>query len=200
MIDTFGLSERLHEKFYEGYHGVTLPHKFKIAVGGCPNNCVKPDLNDLGIIGQRMPMIDYSKCRGCKVCQVERNCPIKIAHVVDGKIKIDPNECNNCGRCRGKCPFGAIEYRGGYKVVIGGRWGKKVARGVPLTKLFTTEAEVTDVVERAILLFRDEGITGERFADTVSRLGFDYVNDKLLSGNIDREAALNKEVKGGASC
>ena len=200
LIDTFGLSERLHEKFYEGYHGVTLPHKFKIAVGGCPNNCVKPDLNDLGIIGQRMPMIDYSKCRGCKVCQVERNCPIKIAHVVDGKIKIDPNECNNCGRCRGKCPFGAIEYRGGYKVVIGGRWGKKVARGVPLTKLFTTEAEVTDVVERAILLFRDEGITGERFADTVSRLGFDYVNDKLLSGNIDREAALKKEVKGGASC
>ena len=71
---------------------------------------------------------------------------------------------------------------------------------MPLTKLFTTEAEVTDVVERAILLFRDEGITGERFADTVSRLGFDYVNDKLLSGNIDREAALKKEVKGGASC
>ena len=35
---------------------VKLPHKFKIAVGGCPNNCVKPDLNDLGIIGQRVPM------------------------------------------------------------------------------------------------------------------------------------------------
>ena len=32
-----------------------LPHKFKIAVGGCPNNCVKPDLNDLGIVGQRVP-------------------------------------------------------------------------------------------------------------------------------------------------
>jgi sulfite reductase beta subunit-like hemoprotein len=23
-----------------------LLHKFKIALGGCPNNCVKPDLND----------------------------------------------------------------------------------------------------------------------------------------------------------
>ncbi len=200
LIDTFGLSERLHEKFYEGYHGVTLPHKFKIAVGGCPNNCVKPDLNDLGIIGQRVPMIDYAKCRGCKVCQVERNCPIKIASVVDGKIQIDPNECNNCGRCRGKCPFGALEYRDGYKVMIGGRWGKKVARGIPLTRLFTSEAEVMDIVEKAILLFRDEGITGERFADTVNRLGFDYVNDKLLSGEIDREAVLGKDVKGGASC
>ena len=64
LIDTFGLSEKLHERFYEGYHNVTLPHKFKIAVGGCPNNCVKPDLNDLGIIGQRVPLFDFSKCRG----------------------------------------------------------------------------------------------------------------------------------------
>lgn len=33
------------------WHDVNLPHKFKIAVGGCPNNCVKPNLNDLGVIG-----------------------------------------------------------------------------------------------------------------------------------------------------
>ena len=29
-----------------------------------------------------------------------------------------------------------------------------------------------DLVESAILLFRDEGISGERFADTIERLGF----------------------------
>ena len=45
LIDTFELSEEIHERFYRGYHNVMLPHKFKIAVGGCPNNCVKPDLN-----------------------------------------------------------------------------------------------------------------------------------------------------------
>ena len=201
LIDTYDLSEKIHEKFYVGYHGVTLPHKFKIAVGGCPNNCVKPDLNDLGIVGQRVPMVDYSKCRGCKVCQVEKNCPIKTAKMVDGKIHIDPNACNNCGRCKGKCPFGAMEeYQEGYKVLIGGRWGKKVAHGIALTKLFTTEEEVMDVIEKAILLFRDEGISGERFADTVARLGFEYVNEKLLSDSIDREAILNKTVKGGATC
>ena len=177
LLDSFGLSNRIHEKFYIGYHGVTLPHKFKIAVGGCPNNCVKPDLNDLGIVGQRVPMIDYSKCRGCKVCQVEKNCPIQVAQMVDGKIHIDPNACNNCGRCKGRCPFGALEeYQEGYKILIGGRWGKKVAHGIPLTRIFTSEDEVMDVIEKAILLFRDEGISGERFADTVARLGFDYVN------------------------
>ena len=57
-----------------------------------------------------------------------------------------------------------------------------------------------DVVEKAILLFRDEGKTGERFADTVARLGFDYVNDKLLNSTVDKEAILNKNVKGGATC
>ena len=86
LIDTFDLSEKLHTIFYEGWHNIALPHKFKIAVGGCPNNCVKPSLNDIGIIGQRLIRFDLDKCRGCKVCQVERSCPIKTAHVVDGKL------------------------------------------------------------------------------------------------------------------
>ena len=200
LLDSFGLSEKLHEKFYIGYHGITLPHKFKIAVGGCPNNCVKPDLNDLGIVGQRVPLVDFGKCRGCGKCQVEAGCPIKVAKVVEGKIHIDPAACNNCGRCANKCPFGALDHQDGYRVYVGGRWGKRTAHGLPLTRIFTTEEELIDVVEKAILLFRDEGQTGERFADTIARLSFDYVNDKLLNAAIDKSAILNKSVKGGATC
>lgn len=200
LIDTFGLSEKIHERFYLGYHDVTLPHKFKIAVGGCPNNCVKPNLNDLGIIGQRVPVVQSDKCRGCGKCQVENACPIKAAKVVDGKI-VMTEDCNNCGRCREKCPFGAVpEYTDCYKIYIGGRWGKKIANGRPLEKLFTSEEEVMDVVERAILFFRDEGLSGERFADTIERLGFEYVQDKLLNDKIDKSAVLKKTVKGGATC
>ena len=201
LIDTFGLSEKLHKRFYQGYHQVTLPHKFKIAVGGCPNNCVKPNLNDLGIVGQRVPLFDNEKCRGCKICQVEKACPIHVADLKDGKLHVDPQACNHCGRCRNKCPFGVTsEYQDGYQVYIGGRWGKKFAHGQPLRKIFTSEEEVLDLVERAILLFRDEGLTGERFADTVTRLGFDYVEDKLLNSRINKEEILHKTVKGGATC
>ena len=181
LIDTFALSEEIHERFYKGWHDVKLPHKFKIAVGGCPNNCVKPDLNDVGIIGQRVPKVDYDKCRGCKVCQIEKACPIHVAHMENGKIVVPEDACNHCGRCIGKCPFHAFEeYTNGYRVYIGGRWGKKVAQGRFLGRVFTDRGEVLDVVEKAIALFRDQGIAGERFADTVERLGFEQVEAQLL--------------------
>ena len=201
LCDTFDLSQKLHDRFYVGYHNVSLPHKFKIAVGGCPNNCVKPNLNDIGIVGQRLPEPALDKCRGCKVCQVENACPIGAAKVVDGKLAIDPQLCNHCGRCVTKCPFKAMEESTyGYKVYIGGRWGKKVAEGRPLSRIFVGEDEVLDLVEKAILFFRDEGITGERFADTIARLGFDYVEDKLLNGRVDKAAVMKKDVIGGATC
>lgn len=201
LIDTFDLSEKIHQKFYKGFNDVALPHKFKIAVGGCPNNCVKPDLNDIGIIGQSVPAIDFEKCKGCKVCQVENACPLHVAKMVDGKVTIDANECNHCGRCITKCPFQALdEMTHGYKVYIGGRWGKKVAAGRPLSRIFTTDEEVMDMIEKAILFFRDEGISGERFADTIDRLGFEYVEDKLLNQALDKEAIMKKTVVGGATC
>lgn len=179
LIDTYSLSEKIHERFFMGYSDTELPHKFKIAVGGCPNNCLKPELNDIGVIGQRMPSLDTDKCRGCKKCAIELNCPIHSAKVTDSKLDFGA-DCNNCGRCKGKCYFNASEYTNGYKVCIGGRWGKKTAVAKELPKLFKTEEEVLEVIERALIFFRDEGIKGERFADTIERLGFEYIKEKLL--------------------
>lgn len=203
LIDTFAISEEIHERFFHGYSDVKLPHKFKIAVGGCPNNCVKPDLNDLGVIGQKVPQINLDKCRGCKVCQVVNACPIKVPVAKDGKVVIDDSACNHCGRCVGKCPFKALEgYTSGYRVYIGGRWGKKVARGRYLEKVFTDKEEVMQIIEKAILLFREQGLTGERFADTVERLGFENVQEQLLSNDLlaRKEENLQLDVKGGATC
>lgn len=181
LIDTFALADEIHEKFYTAMHDVKLPHKFKIAVGGCPNNCVKPDLNDIGIIGQLEPYFDADKCRSCKVCQVEKACPIKAATLIDGKLNYNTEKCNRCGRCLGKCPFGAFgEYTNGYRVYIGGRWGKQVARGRALGKLFTSKEDVLSVIEKAIIFFRDNGNDGERFADTINRIGFENVEQELI--------------------
>ena len=181
LIDTFDLSNQIHERFYKGWHDVKLPHKFKIGVGGCPNNCVKPDLNDLGIIGQKKPQINYDLCRGCKSCAIQNACPVKAAKMVDGKITVDQTLCNNCGRCLKKCPFGAFDDSiNGYRIYIGGRWGKKVARGKAVSEIFETPEQVFKAIEKCLVVFRDKGISGERFADTIERLGFENVEKEIL--------------------
>ena len=181
LLDSYAISEEIYKRFYDGYRDVALPHKFKIAVGGCPNNCVKPNLNDVGIIGQRIPKVDTDICKGCKKCAIEAACPNKAAKVVGGKITIDEAQCRHCGRCVGKCPFHTIEdgtY--GYKIYIGGRWGKKVSKGRALGKIFTSREETLDVIEKAILFFRDHGNKGERFAETIERIGFENVEKELI--------------------
>ena len=181
LLDSYAISEEIYKRFYDGYRDVALPHKFKIAVGGCPNNCVKPNLNDVGIIGQRIPKADTDICKGCKKCAIEAACPNKAAKVVDGKITIDEAQCRHCGRCVGKCPIHTIEdgtY--GYKIYIGGRWGKKVSKGRALGKIFTSREETLDVIEKAILFFRDHGNKGERFAETIERIGFENVEKELI--------------------
>ena len=182
LIDTFSLSLAIHERFYVGYHDVLLPHKFKIAVGGCPNNCVKPDLNDIGIIGQRLVTPDMAKCHTCKKCLVAEKCPMKAVAFDDGLLHKNETVCNNCGRCLGVCPFGVFDNaKVGYRIYLGGRWGRKGAKGQPLSYFFEREEDVLLTVERAILLFRDKGIKGERFGDTIARLGFENVEKELLA-------------------
>ena len=150
-------------------------------------------------------MVNTELCKGCKRCQITEACPIKAASVADGKLYIDPQKCNHCGRCVTKCPFHAVDdSTPGYAIVIGGRWGKKMAQGQQLTKLFTSEAEVISVVEKTILFFAEQGISGERLSDTVARIGFEKVNAELLSDEIlsRKETIVEKArtAKGGATC
>ncbi len=181
LIDTFDLSARIHSRFYEGYREIKLPHKFKIAVGGCPNSCVKPSLNDLGVVGQRRPVYDKAKCKGCKICAVETVCPVEAAVVRQGKLHIDQT-CVNCGLCVGGCPFGAIASGiDGYQLYIGGRWGKKTALGKPFGSMLVDVTAVLDTIESAILFYKNEGEKGERFAQTIERIGFENVERMILA-------------------
>lgn len=196
-IDSFELSEEIHERFYNGYRGVKLPHKFKIAVGGCPNNCIKPNLNDVGIIGQYIPSFNENNCRGCKKCVIENLCPISACKVEDGTLRINEDVCKHCGRCVGQCPFNAIENGTyGYKIYVGGRWGKKISHGITINKIFTDKEEALDVIEKVILLYRQQGKIGERLASTIERLGFENVQKQLLSNNLleRKEKIINEEI------
>lgn len=202
LCNTHELAKKMHKRFYNEYYDVVLPHKFKISVGGCPNNCAKPDLNDIGVVGQRVMNFEIDKCHGCKKCSVMESCPMNAIKVNDGKIEVDKDVCNNCGRCLGSCAFKVCDKSTDmFKVYIGGKWGKNVRMGSTINKLFTEE-EVLDVVEKAILLFKSKGISGERFGETVDRLGIVKVEKMLISNNLlkNKEDILEIETVAGAKC
>ena len=90
----------------------------------------------------------------------------------------------------------------GWKVYIGGRWGKKVAEGRPLGKIFTDKQQVFDTIEKTILFFRSEGIPGERLADTIHRVGFEKAEAMILDDDllVRKNEILGLTVTGGATC
>lgn len=170
--DTQALAKELHEKYYVGWANVKLPHKFKIGIGGCPNNCIKPGLNDFGIMGQRVPAYNPDDCNGCKKCSVVEVCPMKNAHLdEDGIMQIDWDTCNNCGKCVDACNFDCVtEAKAGYKIMVGGIWGKRQRLGTVIDEIYTKE-QVFEMIERALLLYREQGKTGERFGVFIRKSG-----------------------------
>ncbi len=205
LADTQKFGERIFREFYLSWHTVKLPHKFKIGIGGCPNNCVKPGLHDFGIIGQSVPDYDPDMCNGCKKCSVVGKCPVHAAYQDDtGTLVIDEEKCTNCGKCVGACNFDSIEEKKrGYMITLGGIWGKTQRLGTPMPGVYS-EDEVMKLIEKALLIYREQGITGERFGRTVDRIGFDNFVAQMLSDEIlERKQAILEaklHLVGGATC
>ncbi|MCD8036013.1 MAG: hypothetical protein LUE88_01320 [Clostridiales bacterium] len=53
LIDTQKIGMEIHDNYFPA----PAPHKFKINVTGCPNNCAKVQFNDLGIMGAPNGMV-----------------------------------------------------------------------------------------------------------------------------------------------
>ncbi len=192
-INTRAIAEALHKTFYVDMADVSLPHKFKIGVGGCPNSCMKPSLNDVGIEGHRAARFDREKCRGCRVCAVSTACPSGAIRVVDGKADVDTARCRNCGVCAGKCPFDAFaDHSDGYCIItVGGTWGKIRRDGTPLSRPVPTD-EVIPTVEKILLWYRENGYVKERLGATVDRVGMDKLEAAVFGNDLirRREAIL----------
>ena len=184
-IDTQALAKVIYDKFYIGMRDVKLPHKFKIGVGGCPNSCMKPSLNDIGVEGCRAFSFDSELCRGCKKCAVAESCPTKAVSVVNGKAVIDTSKCTSCGVCVGKCPFGAVpkEAASVCRVFVGGTWGKTQRMGTLLNNAYSAD-EVPTVIEKVMLWYKENGYVKERLGATVDRIGTDALEAAIATDDL----------------
>jgi len=183
--DTQALAAEIHDRYYLGWRGVQLPHKFKIGVGGCPNSCMKPSLNDFGIEGRRVPVYDADKCRGCAVCVIETKCPSRAVKKTGGKALIDGDKCLDCGVCTGKCPFGAFakETETVYRIYVGGTWGKTTRMGTPLSR-YVKANDIFPILEKTMLWFRENGYAKERLGAAIDRIGADKLEEALFGDDL----------------
>lgn len=191
-FDTQSLAAEIHEKFFEGYSSVALPHKFKIGVGGCPNSCMKPSLNDFGVEGHKVPLFDAELCRGCKVCSVAKFCPMKAATIRENKLNIDKEVCIDCGVCSGKCPFKAVSHdtKVVYKIYVGGTWGKHTRMGTPLS-YYVEETQIMPILEKTLLWFKENANTKERLGMAIDRIGFENFEKAISTDDLlDRKEEI----------
>lgn len=184
-VDTQAIAKVIFDKFYIGMRDVKLPHKFKIGVGGCPNSCMKPSLNDVGVEGCRSFSFNGDLCRGCKKCMIAENCPSRAVSVVDGKAVIDDIKCTKCGVCIGKCPFGAApkEAESACRIFVGGTWGKTQRMGTLLSQTYSVD-EIFAVIEKVMLWYKENGYVNERLGATIDRIGTDVLEAALTTNDL----------------
>ncbi|MGE5809030.1 MAG: sulfurtransferase TusA family protein [Nitrospirota bacterium] len=156
------------------------PHKFKIGISGCPNNCSKPVENDIGVMGGVLPGWNREACIACKLCV--SICPAQAIEQRDKDFVLDAEKCILCGLCINNCPSSAwTAQKTGYTLYLGGTMGKKPRLGTKARVLIETKEELKGYINRAFDYYVAHGKKKERFGHTLDRIGVDKVFAEIFS-------------------
>ncbi len=175
LIETSNLAKELDAKYF----AKDLPHKFKIGITGCRNNCLKAEENDLGIKGGLQPVWESAGCTYCGLC--EAVCPSKSIQVDKSskELVFEEDKCIYCGKCVKSCPMDNWSGVSGYITSFGGLFGNTIVSGQSLIPLITKKETLFQVIDAAIEFFKEHGRQGERFRFTIDRIGIDKLKEKL---------------------
>lgn len=170
---------KLADELTAATSNIELPHKFKIGITGCCNNCLKAEENDLGIKGGIAPAWHAESCTYCGACA--KKCPV-AAIKVDKKSKeltFDTDKCINCGRCVSVCPTDAWKGMPGYILYFGGTFGNRILIGKRILPIVFTTGEVERLVLKTLEFYRIHGKKSERFGFMLERVGFEKLYQAL---------------------
>jgi anaerobic sulfite reductase subunit C len=169
-----------------------FPNDFhvKIAVTGCPNDCLKVLMHDVGIMMMSEPVYDPNRCISCNACV--KNCKLRVTGALkmeNFRIVRDECRCIGCGECVLKCPTRAWtrapeKY---FRVTLFGRTGKKNPRLGEDFLVWADEATVLAVI-RNLYAFIDAHIDRthpdgkEHVGYIADRTGYQVLKHCLLKG------------------
>ncbi|MDR3333305.1 MAG: 4Fe-4S binding protein [Treponema sp.] len=176
LIETSALAGEVDARYF----GRELPHKFKIGITGCPNNCLKAEENDLGIKGALFPEWQKSECTYCGLC--EAVCPAKAIGVDKEKsvVSFKDQDCGYCGKCVKTCPSNAWTGKKGYRLSFGGMFGNEIKPAMHFLPIIFDKALVFKTTDATIQFFAEYGKAGERLGKTIARVGPETLQNKLL--------------------
>lgn len=167
----------------------------KIALTGCPNDCIKAHMQDFGIIGMVEPEYHMDRCIGCEACV--KNCKRRVTEALsmkNGKVIRDEKRCIGCGECILKCPMAAFTRnpKKYYKVVIMGRTGKRDPRIAKPFLQWVTEETIIKVITNTydyIDEFIDRSLPKEHVGYIVDRTGYQVFKEYAL-----KDVELNEKA------
>jgi dissimilatory sulfite reductase (desulfoviridin) alpha/beta subunit len=174
-IDTQAICRELETKYF----GTDTPHKCKIGIVGCANNCAKANINDIGVMGRVMPKFNLDNCVGCGLCVKE--CRQKALQIENKKAVYNNALCVSCGECVRMCKTNAVAWtEKGAEIFVGGRFGRGIRIGDSLGKIFKEE-EIVSVIDNIMEYYREVGNKGERISAVMDRMGKEkFISEVLL--------------------
>jgi len=178
LIDCLLLAKDI-DKQYFGIGG--YPHKFKIGITGCPNACIKPQENDLGVMGRLKKKFIKEDCNYCGLCA--QICPVEAIQVDkdNEELVFHEDKCIGCGDCVYSCPTSAWQKRQeGYRIFVGGKMGKFPKLGIEVFDFIETRDKVLEIIKKTLEFYKKFGKKNERFRDTLDREGVDKYKEEVL--------------------
>ncbi len=182
IIETKELAAELDAAYFREQ----APHKFKIGISGCPNNCSKPVENDIGVMGGVLPGWDREACISCRLCV--SICPAQAIQEKNKEFLLDSGKCMLCGLCIRNCPRSAWKAeKTGYTLYLGGTMGARPRLGTRAQVLIDSREELLEYIRNAFDYYRAQGRKKERFGHMLDRIGTEKAFQEIFS--IPEEAA-----------